>query len=219
MTFSEWLKMDEMWRPDDSKAIGSAERQQMFHAPNPAERPVPPQRNNNRFQSYDQRVQYGKGIEKQIFDTLVSCGMQLREPTSQEDMYDKIDGWWNTGTKEEPIQIKYRDTGADILFEVMKDYHRHVPGRDMIGKAAYYAVMTGGNIVVVEVEQAKKMIREAVRQAEGGGFNPRGDYQTTEGLSLKLRPDPRSGQTKLMAYIPVNILRNVRPPCKANVVF
>lgn len=192
------------------------------HTPNPEVRNTPPtQRHDNRFQDINSRVNYGKGIEKQIFDSLVTCGMKLREPSSSEDMYDKIDGWWDVGGREEPIQIKYRDTGDDILFEVMKDYQRNIPGRDMVGKALYYAVLGrgGGQIVIVEVEEAKRKIKTAMAAAEAEGFDNRGNYRTQDGLMLRIRRDPQSGQEKLMAYIPVGILRNVRPPCRASVSF
>lgn len=249
MDFSTWLNIDEArWRGAVGGAFGNnpqekarrerekreRERQQaqqtqaatptgnMGHTPNPENRQAPAtQRHDNRFQGINQRVTYGKGIEKQIFDNLVACGMELREPSSSEDMYDKIDGWWNRGGKEVPIQIKYRDTGDDILFEVMKDYNRNIPGRDMVGKAVYYAVLarTGGQIVVVEVAEAKQHIEDAVAAAQQEGFDERGNYRTRSGVMLRIRRDPQSGQEKLMAYIPVSILRNVRPPCRANVNF
>jgi hypothetical protein len=244
MDFSNWLKMNEgRWRGATGGAFGNdpqekarrereKQRQQlqpisptpkpMGHTPNPETRQAPAtQRHDNRFQGINQRVTYGKGIEKQIFDNLVACGMKLREPSSSEDMYDKIDGWWDRGGNEEPIQIKYRDTGDDILFEVMKDYHRNIPGRDMIGKAVYYAVLarTGGQIVIIEVAEAKQRIQDAMQAAEQEGFDQRGNYRTRDGIMLRVRQDPQSGQEKLMAYIPVSILKNVRPPCKANVTF
>lgn len=184
------------------------------HAPNPAT-----QRQDNRFQDINQRVEYGKSIERQIFDSLVGCGLKLREPSTDEDKYDKIDGWWETPSGEKPIQIKYRDTGDDILFEVMKDYRRNIPGRDMIGKAEFYAVLgRGGSIVMVSVAEAKALIRDMVDEAENGGFDQRGNFRRG-GAMLRVRPDPRSRQDKLMAYIPVNMLRQIAPPCKAQVRF
>lgn len=180
---------------------------------------------DNRFQDINSRVAYGKGIEGQIFDSLVACGLHLRQPTSREDKYDKIDGWWDDGSgSEQPLQIKYRDTGDDILFEVMKDYNRGVPGRDMVGRAVYYAVLnrSGGHIVMVEVAEAKRLINAAVAAAEQEGFDDRGNYRFRAGRSmvfLKIRPDPQSGQDKLMAYIPVSSLNSVREPCAANVRF
>lgn len=190
-------------------------------APNDATRQPPPQqRLDNRFQGIDQRVQYGKSIEKQIFDHLVDCGLKLHEPSGREDMYDKIDGWWEREDGLKPIQIKYRDTGDDILFEVMKDINRNVPGRDMIGKAIYYAVANreGTRIVVVSVDDAKQLIEEMRDRAEREGFDNRGTYRMG-GAMLRIREDPRSGQDKLMAFIPVNMLKQVVPICSASIKF
>jgi len=242
MNFSKWLSTNEArWRGPVGGAFGRDPRRMqqqkpvipvtnpeeeipkpsLGHAPNPADRTSPPQmRMGNRFQDIDQRVQYGKSIEKQIFDSLVQCGMKLREPSTQEDKYDKVDGWWDTPSGEKPIQIKYRDTGDDILFEVMKDYRRGVPGRDMVGKAEFYAVLSrvGGKIVLVSVAEAKKLIEEMRAGAEDEGFDQRGNYRMGA-ATLRVRPDPRSQQDKLMAYIPVSMLKQIMPPCLAQVKF
>jgi hypothetical protein len=239
MNFGEWLNVNEArWRGPVGGAFGNDKRRMQrkpqppkpvepAYAPNPAT-PSPAaagQRMDNRFQDINARVQYGKGIERQIFDSLVACGLKLRQPSGREDMIDKIDGWWDDGSgQEKPIQIKYRDTGDDILFEVMKDYHRGVPGRDMVGKAVYYAVLdrNGGHIVMVQVAEAKSLIQAAVDAAEQEGFDDRGNYRFRTGggvVFLRIRPDPQSGQDKLMAYIPVRALNSVRDPCKASVRF
>ena len=239
MNFSEWLSINEArWRGPVGGAFGNdSQRMQqklvkpvtqpkdempkpLGHSPNPADRTTPPQmRMGNRFQNFDQRVEYGKSIEKQIFDSLVRCGLKLRQPSNQEDMYDKIDGWWETPDGAKPIQIKYRDTGDDILFEVMKDYRLGVAGRDMIGKAEFYAVLNrGGKIVLVSVAEAKQLIEEMRSKAEQEGFDDRGNYKMGDAI-LRVRPDPRSQQEKLMAYIPVSMLRQIIPPCPAQVKF
>jgi hypothetical protein len=234
MDFQEWLNVDEArWKGPVGGAFGRDRSRmqkkpepkpieaipELPHAPNPAT-PPPAKRFDNRFQGISQRVQYGKSIEKQIFDNLVGCGLKLREPSTQEDKYDKIDGWWETPSGEKPIQIKYRDTGDDILFEVLLDYERGIPGRDMVGKAVYYAVLTrtGGNIVMVSVAEAKEMITAAQDAADLQGFDERGNFRH-KGVMLRIRPDPRTGQDKMMAYIPVSALKQIVPSCKASVTF
>lgn len=210
MNFNEWLNLDEArWR-----SVGGAfGNQRTANAPN---------RLHNQFQGIDQRVNYGKGIEKQIYDSLVACGLKLRPATTRDDKYGKIDGWWSNGGQEYPIQIKYRDTGDDILFEVLKDYQRGIPGRDMSGSAVYYAVLNraGGHIVMVEVAEAKKIIEALMAAAQQSGFDERGNYRMRVGggvSELKIRRDPQSGQSKLMAYLPVASLKSVQPPCSARV--
>lgn len=236
MNFIEWLNIDEArWKGPAGGAFGNdrSRMQQKKPMPKPLTEPETPlphtpnlamsppaQRHDNRFQGIDKRVQYGKSIEKKIFDNLVQCGLKLREPSTQEDKYDKIDGWWETPSGEKPIQIKYRDTGDDILFEVLLDYERGIPGRDMVGKAVYYAVLsrTGGNIVMVSVAEAKALITAAQDAADQEGFDERGNFRY-RGVMLRIRPDPRTGQDKMMAYIPVSMLKQVVPSCKANITF
>ncbi len=171
----------------------------------------------NQFRAYDDRVSHGKGVEDQIYFNMVACGMKLRKPSSREDMYDKIDAWWNTGKGEEPIQIKYRDTGYDILFEVIKDIRRGIPGRDMISKAKYYAVLINGTVTIVSVDEAKKMIEKAVEAADEQGFDDRGNFKHGS-IMLRIRPDPASRQEKLIAFVPKNSLVTVKV-CAAKKTF
>ena len=224
MKFSDWLTINEArWRNstggafgNDSQRMNKKIKPSLNHTPNSSDRSPPEQRMNNRFQPINQRVQYGKSIEKQIFDSLVQCGMKLREPSSQEDKYDKIDGWWQTPNGEIPIQIKYRDTGTDILFEVMKDYHRNIPGRDMIGKAKFYAVLSLGKIVIISVDEAKQLIETMKQKAQAEGFDQRGNFRMGKAM-LRVRPDPQSQQEKLMAYIPISMLKQILPPCSTQI--
>lgn len=223
MNFLKWLQIDEArWRGPVGGAFGKTKdnMSQNFSNQNPLDRNPPPQeRMDNRFQHINQRVEYGKGIEKQIFDSLTTCGMKLRPASDKEDMFDKIDGWWMTKSGEFPIQIKYRDTGDDILFEVMKDYRAGIAGRDMIGKAKFYAVLNRtGKIFIVSVAEAKSIIETMRANAEKDGFDPNGNYRMGAAM-LRLRPDPKSGQEKLMAYIPTNMLKPITPACKANVKY
>lgn len=222
MNFNEWLSVDEArFRGPVGGAFGNdKKRMQQKRTPPPPQEPVataaePTNRMDNRFQGYDTRIQYGKSIEKQIFDSLVACGMKLRPATGRQDMYEKIDGWWNN----DPIQIKYRDTGDDILFEVMKDYDQGIPGRDMVGRAKFYAVLNrAGNILVVSVDEAKRMIQQIVGEAEQDGYDERGNYSYGP-VTLRIRPDPQSGQRKLMAYIRPEALKQVFQTCPAKVNF
>ena len=220
MNFNEWLFINEArgaFGKQQTPYAGLNSKNYMNHAPNQPNQTSSNRRDDNRFQRIDQRVQYGKSIEQQIFQSLIKCGLKLREPSSKEDMYDKIDGWWTTPQGEVPIQIKYRDTGDDILFEVMKDYEKEVPGRDMIGRAVYYAVLNRTNtIVMVAVAEAKMLIKKARDLADVQGFDNRGNF-VWGNVTLRLRPDAATGQTKMMAYIPVHALKQVTTPCNAQV--
>lgn len=217
MNFEEWLLQNEAKGAFGKQMQMPSLSSRNFTSNNNNSRGQIVQRDDNRFLRFDQRVQYGKSIEQQIFSSLVKCGLKLKEPSSKEDMYDKIDGWWTTPQGQMPIQIKYRDTGDDILFEVMKDYEQGVPGRDMIGKAVYYAVLNRSRtIVMVSVAEAKMLIKKARDLADAQGFDHQGNFAWGN-VSLKLRPDPSTGQTKMMAYIPVHALKQVITPCNAQI--
>lgn len=206
MNFKSWLQNEMMWRPA-GQAMSKDDYLRRQADPDFIA--------NNRFQSYDKRVETGKSVEQKIFDSLVACGMKLKPASNNEDMFSKIDAWWDTGKGVSGLQIKYRDTGDDILFEVMKDVKRNILGRDMIGKADYYAVLrTTGDIVVVAVAEAKKIIEQGLKTVKQNGMK---DAKIPAGNSFaffKIRPDARTGQNKLMAFLPVSALTNIRPPCK-----
>jgi hypothetical protein len=93
------------------------------------------------------QVQFGKTIEGHILQQCVDvCGYDILPPTNEEDKYEKIDGWWDMVKWEHkkkksqapmlvakegqpshqvrrvPIQIKYRDSGDDVLFEAIKPW-------------------------------------------------------------------------------------------------
>jgi hypothetical protein len=222
MKFTDWIQIREARFGPVPGAFGGDSnrmRQKSSDQFSPGQQPQV-SRMNVRFQDLKNRVAYGKSIEKQIFDGLVKCGLKLEEPTTGQDIYDKIDGWWITGGAKKPIQIKYRDTGEDILFEVEKDIDNGIPGRDMIGKAEYYAVLNkmGGTIVMVRVSEAKEIIYKMQEQARKFGFDDRGNFRMG-GAMLRVRPDPRSGQNKLMAYIPIKMFKQVVPPCSMRANF
>jgi hypothetical protein len=169
--------------------------------------------NNNRFQNYNARVDYGKGVEDEIFQHLRTNGMNLSKPRANQDKFDKIDAWWNQGKHSHPVQIKYRDTGDDILFEVYKDYQRKVPGRDMISRAKYYAVRNqAGEVNVFAVEDIKTIVNQMLNGLQHQGWSFRKDYVMNlpggRGM-LKLRPDPASGVEKVVAFIPPASLKPI----------
>ena len=216
MNFSTWLQLDEArYRGPVGGAFGKDTRKmqqrKQVEEPNDASRmPLPQLGLNNKFQDFHQRVEYGKSIEKQIYDSLTHCGLQLRPASANEDMKLKIDAWWHVNGREEPVQIKYRDTQHDILFEVLKDYYRRSPGRDMESKAKYYAVMSPTKTInVVAVDEIKAIVHQMLASVRTKGFDDNGQF-TMRGASLKIKPDPRTGQDKLLAYIPIFMLKTIK---------
>lgn len=139
-----------------------------------------------------QRVKEGKKMEQQIIDSMKAHGFAVTNATAQEDQYQKIDGWLDG----QSLQIKYRETGNDILFEVYKDWTKGIEGRDLCGKADLYAcVNRRGQGVIVRTTEIKDLIKAALPTVRDKGF-----YKAA-GLDIKLRPDAYHGQLKCVAFI------------------
>lgn len=67
---------------------------------------------------YNERVREGKRGEAIIIRKLRELGYRIREPSPTDDIFEKIDGYIvNKTSTEEPVQIKYRQTGIDLLME------------------------------------------------------------------------------------------------------
>lgn len=163
-----------------------------------------------------ERVRRGREVELRILERMRESGMHLTEPTYAEDAYAKIDAWWQdvSGSERKGVQIKYRETGDDILFEVYKDWDRYVVGRDLAGTADYYmTVDRRGNGSLVPVKALKDKVHAALAAIERDGwtFPEREHYvNRTEGIDVKIREDAYHGQRKCMAYVHPRSLPIVR---------
>lgn len=148
-------------------------------------------------QDYNTRVNAGKKMEAAIIQKLREKGLKVRPASRREDMYDKIDLWVTIQGKEQPTQIKQREVGDDVIFEIYKDTNSRQPnGRDFIGKAVFYvAVDTKGQGFVVFTKSLKDVAMEYVDQfgAESGEY---------KGATFKATRDQRSGNPKLMGFFP-----------------
>jgi hypothetical protein len=91
---------------------------------------------------YATRIEAGKVVEQKILDALRKLGHKIEPATASEDMHDKIDGWWigKTNNQRYPLQIKFREGGDDIIFELVADLDRRREGRDLKSKAVLYIV-------------------------------------------------------------------------------
>lgn len=150
-------------------------------------------------QDFRTRVTQGKQMEAVIIKKLQEKGLKVRNASRREDMHDKIDLWVSIQNTWRPVQIKQREAGDDIIFEVYKDaYDETAPpnGRDYLGKAEFYvAVDTRGQGFVVSTAALKKAADAYLHQF---GIQP-GEY---EGAIFKTTYDRSSGQPKLMAFFP-----------------
>jgi hypothetical protein len=177
-----------------------------------------PIRKNITSEEYSTRVTYGKTIEKYILDELKKNDMVIQESSEYEDMHSKIDGYIvNEKGLRIPLQIKYRETGDDIIFETtfLDKYdinhklttRRISPqmimnGRDMIGLSSIYACLSqdGKSIWICDTNAikacAKTMAsRLIVMHLESG----RTFYIDKEG-EIKITTDQSSKRRKIMFF-------------------
>ena len=148
---------------------------------------------------YELRIAAGRKLEADIFNRLKGMGLQVRNASKREDMYDKIDFWITIGGQEYSAQIKQREVGDDIIFEVYKDIYDQTAapnGRDYIGKAHFYVVVTPAQRgYVVKTDAIKNVVNEFLQ--ENGIEN--GFYK---GAKFNITTDRATGNQKLMAFFP-----------------
>ncbi len=158
-------------------------------------------------------VKIGRKMEQRIIDSMSIYGLDITPATVAQDMFDKIDAWWDRSGEVVPIQIKYRETGNDIVFEVLKDYDRGTPGRDVTGKAEVIAVLnsSGDTIYMVDFDEAVGIVRQMQDEVDKVGFDNNGNFNM-DGAMLRIRYSPQSDTHKLLAYVPISMLQLIEPP-------
>jgi hypothetical protein len=154
---------------------------------------------------YQQRVAAGKSTEKEILDLLRARGMKIADPTSHEDMVDKIDGWLEKDGKKLAVQVKFREGGDDVIFEILKDIDKGIPGRDMISKASLYIVKDRQGVIrMFSVGEIKRMADVLLKHviADLKQSPQKTDWGGGQGAiaNVKLTVDKAHGNRKLMAF-------------------
>lgn len=151
--------------------------------------------------NYKQRVDTGKLVEKQIVANLRKQGVKFTDPTEHEDMTDKIDGWIQRFEGLRPVQIKYREGGDDIIFEIIKDIDHNLPGRDMQSIAEFYLVVnTLGEGRLFKVAEIKDLARRLLAFYESVKDTTSKDRWNHTAWELKVTVDRAHGNRKLMGY-------------------
>ena len=125
------------------------------------------------------RVRYGRTREAQIAYALrEQVGLPILAATEYEDKHCKVDRWIAYPNKRVALQIKYREVGEDLLFEVYDTWYdfshpQNQLGRDMFGDAEQYAVLLSDRetVVIVPTRRAKELLVDMVERAEHCGFN------------------------------------------------
>lgn len=164
--------------------------------------------NNNtiRSKNYTTRVAHGRKVEQTIKDHLCSNGYVITDSTLDEDMYDKIDGYITIDHVVQPLQIKYRETGNDIVFEVSfinkNDETLQWNGRDMCGKSTIYACLSqnGDQIWLCDTNHIKYHARTmGSRLYDGYRLHGARSLSTKQG-EIKITIDHASKRTKMIFF-------------------
>lgn len=164
------------------------------------------------------RVRHGLERERQIANALkVQIGLPIADASEFEDKERKVDRWLNYPEGRVALQIKYREVGEDLLFEVYDkwfdwDHPRNKLGRDMFGDAKEYAVLLTNRktVVMVPTKLAKDIIAKMIEVARSEGFEEGARSNTLRysvnglTLELKVQKDPGDGRQKMVAYIPAS---------------
>jgi hypothetical protein len=243
-TFNEWVDLLEARRPVFvGGAFGKAGKKQVGIQKGAYTHSREEQRSLQGPQAYEKRVSFGLTQEDKILNAAKNnCKLNLSKSSDYEDKYLKIDAWWSqdSGSKV-PLQIKYRDTGNDLLFEVIKPY-TNLPllspinrlGRDVKppGKPAnqFNPASTEGAKYLLHLNKEGTLLRildlipcyqiihqmmQAVDQ-KGWSDTYKKIYQHPNGAVLRWQIDASSHVQKIVAYIPPNAT-NVIFQCNVNI--
>lgn len=170
---------------------------------------------DTRFLNYNDRIKIGKGVEKDILGQLRERGLNIQDPTANQDMFDKIDGILINGPKGTGgIQIKYREERNDILFELERNGKL---GRDAKSKAVYYGVVPPGGkeFLLYEYKAIRQIIDEAFEDFMDSdqSMRPKGMLDHRNGVLIKKGNDPSDGANKTYAIVSlyaVNPLKKIK---------
>lgn len=164
------------------------------------------------------RVRHGRERERQIAVALKDqVGLPITDATEFEDKERKVDRWIAYPSGRVALQIKYREVGEDLLFEVYDKFFgwddpKNKLGRDMFGDAKEYAVLLADRhtVVMVPTQLAKDTVAKMTEKARKEGFTHGAVSSTLRyyvhglKLELKVQRDPGDGRQKMVAYIPAS---------------
>jgi hypothetical protein len=159
----------------------------------------------NTVTDYNTRIALGKSRELEIIEFLRNHGYNVQEPTAQNDMKDKIDGFIlpKAGGRLS-FQLKQRESNqSDIIFEIIKDWDRDIEGRDMQSKAQLYIVVDRhGKLNIFNAAEIKSKAKELLALADANPNN-----QTGNGWDMKFTTDKANQVLKLMGFFNPKIFK------------
>lgn len=161
----------------------------------------------NTITNYADRIQAGREKESEVIDALKSKGLNIELPSQHQDMYDKIDGFILTAKTQKRLsfQLKFREGGDDIIFEIIKDWDANVEGRDLVSKAELYVVVSRQGIInIYQANDIKAKAKELLALADE---KPKVN-QEGHGWQLKFTVDKANFKTKLMGFFSPKLFKS-----------
>jgi hypothetical protein len=155
------------------------------------------------IQNYDDRISAGKRVEHAIITGLRNKGFRIEDPTSNQDMHQKIDGWWiDKKDNKYSLQVKFRQSGDDILFELMRDVDRNIEGRDLKSEATLYLVADRSGVTRMFLtkpikEKAYEILKNIFKDLQ---TEPRKTNWEGPSWQARIQYDRANGAKKIVAY-------------------
>lgn len=164
-------------------------------------------------QNYANRVRTGKTGEQQIAQSLQDVfGLTIEEVSEDQDRFEKIDRIVVSGSgNRKTLQIKYRETGEDILVDVFEPFFginhpRTGKGRDYVSKCDLYACRVGPLIHLIHGAALRAVIEIVLAEWRTAGCPSSGTFIGSQGEQIKIRKDHASERPKLLMFIPVKAI-------------
>ena len=160
------------------------------------------------IQNYDARVAAGRVMEDRIFTALAKVlaprGITIEPATKTEDVHDKIDRWLNNPKKGRySVQGKWRESGDDLIFEIVKNVRTWEPGRDSIcGAQLYFFVDRQGCGWMYQTAPIKDSVSKLLAEAKADltDRNPCRTKWDGAGYEMKVTTDHAHGNDKLLVF-------------------
>lgn len=155
--------------------------------------------------NYQDRIKQGKRVEHLILANMRTRNPSIKfdEPTVNEDCNAKIDAWLvNPKGTRYSVQVKYRETGDDILFEVVKNTATWELGRDLQSVAQLYLVVNReGTARLFWTAPLKALAQKLMEQAKQDlTDNPNRVLWADKNFEMKHTTDHAHGNRKLVAF-------------------
>lgn len=183
------------------------------------------------------RLKFGKSREAAIARLLISrFGFRVEEVTPHADIEKKVDRNRVGSIKldgvcisqdglRQSVQIKYRESGRDIIVDVYEPFHGEESpetkkGRDYASQCDHYAVQTGEFIHVIRGQSIRNAIDATLKSWRDAGSPVRiGKQWSAKGINLLITEDHHSKLPKMIMFIPVDrlpqdsvVTKPVKPP-------